>query len=139
MRPCPPSGTGSGVISSSSINVARTAGSVLEPRMVFSLPPCPPCFPHHPAPFHLSTPPNLSQTVRPPLTAVEQLLLAGAPTPVGKHADLGVGEPVDSGSSLRRSPHRGLGRFPASKCSSGAHFWTPLDRAAPLCHGGAGN
>jgi len=72
-------------------------------------------------------------------TAVEQLLLAGAPTPVGKHADLGVGEPVDSGSSLRRYPHRGLGRSPASKCSSGAHFWTPLDRAAPLCHGGAGN
>src|SRR6188768_1840884 len=67
MRPCPPSGTGSGVISSSSINVARTAGSVLEPRMVFSLPHCPTCLLHHPAPFHLSTPPNLSQTVRPPL------------------------------------------------------------------------
>src|SRR6185369_1272843 len=71
MRPCPPSGTGSGVISSSSINVARTAGSVLEPRMVFSLPHCPTCLLHHPAPFHLSTPPNLSQTVRPPLSERE--------------------------------------------------------------------
>jgi len=36
--------------------------------MVFSLPHCPTCLLHHPAPFHLSTPPNLSQTVRPPLS-----------------------------------------------------------------------
>jgi hypothetical protein len=44
-----------------------TAGSTLESRIVFSLPPCLNCEPIHPAPFHVSPLANLSRFSRPPL------------------------------------------------------------------------
>src|SRR4029079_17948636 len=66
-RRSPTCGPGSRATSSSSINVAHTAGSAFEPRIVFSLLPCLNCNCSHPAPFHLSQPPDLSHSVRPPL------------------------------------------------------------------------
>jgi putative transposase len=47
-----------------------TAGSALEPRIVYSLLHCLNCKPRHPAPFHLSTLPNLSRFSRPPLGTI---------------------------------------------------------------------